>query len=99
MNESSVPDFNMIALRDAARVLVEEIRKYGFSTDTMASERLITFCKRLAAAGHSAHANRAEELDRTSRRDAEIYALLVIGKLCVPGENPCELFRRDECGR
>ena len=99
MNEASVPDFNKIRLNNEARVLVEEIRKYGFSTDTMASDRLHTFCEMLAAAGYSSHAVRTEELDRTSRRDAEIYALLVIGRLCVPSENPCALFRRDECGR
>lgn len=99
MNEATVKQFNMTMLHDAARVLVEEVRKYGFSTDAMASDRLRTFCKMLAVAGHNVYADRAAEIDKTSRRDAEIYALMVIGKLCVPGDNPCALFRRDECGR
>lgn len=99
MNEVTVTPFNMTMLHNAARVLVEEIRKYGFSTDMMASDRFHEFCKMLAAAGHSVYADRAEEIDKTSRRDAEIYALMIIGKLCVPGDNPCALFRGDECGR
>lgn len=93
ITEANKTDFDK-----ATRVLVEEIRKYGFSTDTMASDRLHAFETALGLVGQVKAANRIANLDKFAchgRRDAEIYALLVIGSLYAEKGELIDLFRNE----